>query len=88
MAFSDLNGIVSQEVVPHELEVLADGEESKDFSVVVQELLLRGNSSTSELLLEEFKELLILLWWDWLLSLNEGILWAYLSISLGLSNIL
>lgn len=88
MAFSDLNGIVSQEVVPHELEVLTDGEESKDFSVVVQELLLRGNSSSSELLLEEFKELLILLWWDWLLSLNEGILWAYLSISLGLSNIL
>ena len=88
MAFSDLDGIVSQEVVPHELEVFTDGEESQDLSVVVQELLLRGNSSSSELLLEEFKEFLILLWWDWLLCLNEGVLWAYLSVALWLSKIL
>ena len=88
MAFSDLNGIVSQEVVPHELEVLADGEESQHLSVVVQELLLGGNSSSSELLFQEFKQFLVLLWWNWPLLLNERVLWARASFRLGLSNIL
>lgn len=71
MDFSDLNSIVSQEVMPHELKILTKGEESQNFSIIVQELLLRGNSSSSELLLKEFKELLVLLWWNWLLLLNE-----------------
>ena len=62
MNFSDLNSIVGKEVVPHELKVFAHGEESKDLSVIVQELLLRWNSSSSELLLEEFEQLLIFLW--------------------------
>ena len=88
MAFSDLNSIVSQEVVPHELKVFTDGEESQNFSIVVQELLLRSNSSSSELLLEELKKFLILLWWNWSLLLYESVLWAVGSFSLGLSNIL
>jgi len=88
MAFSDLNGIVGKEVVPHELQVLAHGEESKDLSVIVQELLLRWNSSSSELLLEEFEQLLVLLWGNWLKGVDEGVLWANLSVSLGLANVL
>jgi hypothetical protein len=51
MTFSNLNGIVGKEVVPHELQVIAHGEESQDLSVIIQELLLRWNSSSSELLL-------------------------------------
>ena len=88
MAFSDLNSIVSQEIVPHELKVLTDGEESQNFSIVVQELLLGSNSSSSELLFEEFKKFLILLWWNWSLFLNECVLWALASLGLGLANIL
>lgn len=88
MAFSDLNGIVSQEIVPHELKVLTDGEKSQNFSIVVQELLLGSNSSSSEFLFEEFKKFLVLLWWNWSLLLNERVLWAVASFSLGLANIL
>jgi exosome complex RNA-binding protein Rrp42 (RNase PH superfamily) len=55
MNFSDFDGVVSQEVVPHELEVFAAGEESEDLSIVVQKLLLRGDLSTSEFLFKEFE---------------------------------
>jgi hypothetical protein len=88
MAFSDLNGIVSQEIVPHELKVFTDGEESQNFSIVVQELLLRSNSSSPELLFKELEEFFVLLWWNWSLFLNERVLWAVASFSLCLANIL
>jgi len=88
MAFSDLNGIVSQEIVPHELKVFTDGEKSQNFSIVVQELLLRSNSSSSELLFKELEEFFVLLWWNWSLFLNERVLWAVASFSLCLANIL
>ena len=71
MDLSDLHGIVSKEVVPHELEVLRHGEESQHLSVIVQELLLGSNSSSSELLLEELKKFFVLLWSNWSLALNE-----------------
>jgi hypothetical protein len=88
MNFPDLDGVVSKEVVPDELEVLADSEESQDLSIVVQELLLRGNSSSSELLLQELKKFFVLLWWNWLQGLLESVLWAHLSVSLGLADVL
>jgi len=69
--FSDFNCVVSQEVVPNELEVHRLDEESENFSIVVQELFLRGHPSSSELLLEVLKELLVLFRWDWLLRLSE-----------------
>ena len=62
---SDLDGIVSQEVVEDILESLGVDEESKNLSVVIEELLLRWDSATSEFLLKVFKKLLILLRWDW-----------------------
>ena len=71
MNLSNLDGIISQEVVPHELKILTKGKESQDLSIIVQELLLGCNSSSSELLFKEFKEFLILLWWNWLLLFNE-----------------
>jgi hypothetical protein len=88
MNLSDLDGIISQEVVPDELEVFADGEESEHLSVIVQKLLLRGNSSSSELLLQELEQLLVLLWWDWFQRLLEVVLWASASIALGLADVL
>ena len=67
MYFSDFNGVVGKEIVPFELEVTAFGVESKNFSIVIQELFLRWYTATSELLFEEFEELWVLLWRNWLL---------------------
>jgi hypothetical protein len=53
--FSDLNSVIGQEVVPDKLKVFACSKESEDLSVVVQELFLRGNSSSSKFLFEEFE---------------------------------
>jgi hypothetical protein len=52
--FSDLNGIVSQEVVPNELHIFRSDEESKNFSIEVQELLLRSHLASSKGLLQKF----------------------------------
>jgi hypothetical protein len=76
MNFSDFDGVVSQEVMPLELQVTTLCVESKNLSVVVQELFLRWNTSSSEFLLQEFQELWVLLWWNWFARIDEGILWA------------
>ena len=73
---SDLDSVVSQEVVPFELEVSALRVESKNFSIIIQKLLLGWNTSTSEFLFEEFQELWILLWWNWFLRAYKRIIWA------------
>ena len=65
MDLTDLNGIISQEVLPDELEVIAFSEESQHFSVVVQELFLGWDSSTTQFLFEELKKFWVLLWRDW-----------------------
>ena len=65
MNLTDLDGVISQEVLPDELKVIAFAEESQYFSVIIKELFLRWNSSTTEFLLEEFKEFWVFLWWDW-----------------------
>ena len=82
MNLSNLDSVVSQEVVPFELEVSALRVESKNFSIVIQELFLRWNATTSEFLFEELQELWILLWWNWFLGLHEIVVWARLCISL------
>ena len=66
MDLTDLDGIIGQEVLPDELKIITFSEESQNFSVVVEELFLGWNSSSTEFLLEEFKEFWVLLWWDWL----------------------
>ena len=43
----DLDCIVGQEIVPLELEVSASRVESKNFSIMVQELFLRWNTTTT-----------------------------------------
>jgi len=71
----DLDGVISQEVVPDVLQVLAQHEESQHFSVVVEELLLGGNLATAKLLLQELEHLLVLLAGHWLLGLGKCIVW-------------
>ena len=63
-------------IVPFELEVCALSIESKNFSIIIQELLLGWNTSTSEFLFEEFQKLWILLWWNWFLRTYKSIIWA------------
>lgn len=88
MNFSDLNRVISKEVVPFELKIGTLGIESQYHSVVVKELLLRLNSSTTKLFLQELQELWIFLWWDWDLSRSPGISRACLTLSLLLINVL
>lgn len=88
MNFSNLDGVVSQEIVPDELEVLRFSEESEDFPVVVQELLLRWDSATSKLLLQELKEFLVLLWGDWYLRGFKCVVGASLGVALRLVEVL
>jgi hypothetical protein len=51
MDFSDLDGVVGQEVVDDEGEFIETGVEAEDSAVVIQELLLALHSSTTEGLL-------------------------------------
>ena len=52
MHLSDFNGVISQEVVPDELQIVRPGEEPEHFAIKVQELLLRRNATSTELLLK------------------------------------
>ena len=88
MNFSNLDGVVCQEIVPDELEILGFSEESEDFPVVVQELLLRWDSATTKLLLQELKEFLVLLWGDWYLRGLKCIIRACLGVALRLVEVL
>lgn len=85
MHLSDLNGIVSKEVVPHELQVLASREESEHLAVEVKELLLGGDSAATKLLLKILEELGVLLRGHGLERLGEVVLGRRLSIRLGAS---
>ena len=88
MNFSDLNRVISKEVVPFELKIGTLGIESQYHSVVVKELLLRLNSSTTKFFLQELKKLWVLLWWDGFLISSPAVLWAILSFSLVLLDVL
>jgi len=65
MHFTDLDGVIGQEVLPDKLKIVAFGEESQNFSVIVKELFLRWYSSSTEFLFEELKKFWVFLWWDW-----------------------
>lgn len=84
---SNLDSIVSQEVVEDEWQLSGLDKESQYFSVVIEELFLRGHSSSSKLLLQELEELLILLWWDGFAGVHEGVLWAALCLRLNLVDV-
>jgi len=88
VAFSNLNSIISQEVVPDELKVLASREECEHLAVEIEELLLGGNSAATKLLLKILEELGVLLRGNGLERLGEAVLGASLGISLRSSTVL
>lgn len=69
------------------MEIITFSEESQDFSVVIKELFLWWNSSSSKFFLKEFKKFWVFLWWDWFAWDNKVIFWWSLCISLWLSTI-
>lgn len=76
MHLTNFDSVISQEIVPLELEVTTVSVESENFSIVVEELFLRWDATSSQLLLQEFQELWVLLWWNWLLRDTEAVFGA------------
>jgi hypothetical protein len=52
VSFSDFNSVVSQVIVDNERTVFRSAVETEDFSIVIQELLLRLDLASTKLLLE------------------------------------
>lgn len=75
---SDLNCIVSQEIMPLELKVCTLCVESENFPIIIKELFLRWYAATTEFFLQEFQEFWVFLWWNWLLRDNEFVIRARL----------
>ena len=71
MALTDFKGVIAEVVVHDVGKVFALSEEAEHLTVEVQELLLGGDLTASELLLEELQELGVLLLRHGLLALNE-----------------
>ena len=76
---ADLYGIVSQVVVDHIWEIIANSEETEHLAVMIQELLLGCNLTTSKGFLEELLHLSVLLWSNLDLGLSEVVVWASLA---------
>jgi len=85
---TDLNGIIGQEVVNDEGEVLTDAEETEHFAVVVKELLLGGDSATTKRLFHEFFKVVVLRAGSFDLGFSEGVRRVSLALGLGLTEVL
>ena len=57
MYLSNFDGVISQEIMPDKLEIIRPGEETQDFAIVVQKLLLGWNATSSKLLLKVLEKL-------------------------------
>ena len=73
VALTNFKSIITEVVVHDERQILTFGEETEDLTIVVQELLLGGDLTATELLLEELQELRVLLLRHGLLALLEVI---------------
>ena len=71
VALANFKGVIAEVVVHDEGKVFALGEETEHLTVVIQELLLGGHLTASELLLEELQELRVFLLRHRLLALDE-----------------
>lgn len=83
MGLSNLNCVISQVVVHDVWKIFTDCEETKYLLVVVQELFLRSNFSTTEALFEVLKEFNVSLWRNRNARLCEGVSGFLLSVWLG-----
>lgn len=73
VALADFERVVGEVVVHDVRQIVANGEEAEDLTVMVQELLLGGYLTTAELFLQEFKKFGVLPHLNGLLALLEGI---------------
>jgi len=85
VSLSDFDGVISQVVVDYERSVFGRAVETEHLSVVIQELLLRSNFATSELLLKVLEHEGITLGWDGNLRLLKGVTRASLGFGARLS---
>ncbi len=85
---SDLDRVVSQVVMDDKRQIVALREESEDFAIVVQELLLRNDSSASKRLFEELFHLSVSNPCDRLLFGREGVFWDGQGLGLRLADVL
>ena len=76
VALADLESVIGQVVVHDVREILAFCEESQHLAIVIEELLLGGNLTATELLLEELEQLRVLLHGNGLLALLKVVLGA------------
>lgn len=83
MGLSNLNCVISQVIVHDVRKIFTDCEETKYLLVVVQELFLRSNFSTTEALFEVLKEFNVSLWRNRNARLCEGVSGFLLSVWLG-----
>jgi hypothetical protein len=74
--FSDLNCIISEEIMNDEWKIVKASEEAEDASIVVQELLLALHSSTTKRFLHIFLEARVSELGFRNLSFSKAILWG------------
>lgn len=88
VVLADLNSVISQVVVNNKLEAFRLTVESKHLSVIVKELLLRGNLTASKFLFEVLFHLVVFLGRNWDLRFLERINGSLSGLRLLLTNIL
>ena len=86
--FENFNSIVSQEVANCEWTVIEHTIETKNFPIVVKELLCGEDLAATKFLLHVVEHLGVFLGWDWNLTFHEVVNRASLSVCLGLTEIL
>lgn len=81
MDLSYFNSVISKEVLNDERSSFTLTEELKNFPVMIQELLLRLNFSTTELFLKVLEHFRVFFGSDGLLRNGEIVFWACTSLS-------
>jgi hypothetical protein len=85
---TDFDGVIGQEVVDHEGKVFALAEETEHFAIVVQELLLGGDTATSKRLFHELLEVVVLWASNLDLRVGKGVSGVALAFGLGAAKVL
>jgi hypothetical protein len=88
MDLTNFNGVVSEVVLENKGEILRLTEESEDFAVVIEELLLAGNLATTKSLLHVLLHLVVTWAGNLDLRLGESIAGHLLAFRLALSAVL
>ena len=88
MHLTNLNSVVSKEIIDNERQVLAHAEEAKHLAVLIEELLLAGYFAATERFFHEFFKVILGGTRTGNLGCLNWVSWGNLSIRLSLSQIL